>query len=374
MALTQVLTTIARRPYQAVGIIATDPFDVVFLAREVNRFCPNVRLFTLTADLLLARPAEVVDLRGMLVASTYPLYPTNQWMTTPFRDGPRVFFSNRGAQGFYNATVAHLWEMRADEPANPDLPSSPQLLEFGRPYDVKPQAVRQPPVWISAIGERGLYPITYFEYEETGSAKTEEAGTPARPESGGYLYSPEKSPEGRPLSKWPADGEATAEAKAVIAEAKAAMQPRPHLLFWLLLLTVICMCILVTAVTCLYAWWSTDPRKHRFGSILGLIQLGHVLRLFNCEVAEADDDGAAIDPVSKERLEGDYIPQERFEKPADHAYPGHDVRLTTSLHAADNLRQNEKKNLVLLVLENNSLRVARSTATATRCWLPTRRN
>ena len=34
LALTQVLTTIARRPYQAVGIVATDPHDVVFLARE----------------------------------------------------------------------------------------------------------------------------------------------------------------------------------------------------------------------------------------------------------------------------------------------------------------------------------------------------
>ena len=34
MALTQVLTTISRRPYHAVGIIATNPFDVVFLAAK----------------------------------------------------------------------------------------------------------------------------------------------------------------------------------------------------------------------------------------------------------------------------------------------------------------------------------------------------
>ena len=173
------------------------------------------------------RPSPGPTRRGcrparMLVASTYPLYPTNQWMTTPFATAPVCSSAIAVLRASTTPPCAHLWEMRADEPANPDLPSSPQLLEFGRPYDVKPQAVRQPPVWISAIGERGLYPITYFEYEETGSAKTEEAGTPARPESGGYLYSPEKSPEGRPLSKWPADGEATAEAKAVIAEAKAA--------------------------------------------------------------------------------------------------------------------------------------------------------
>ena len=117
MALTQVLTTISHRKYQAVGIVATNPFDVVFLAREVHRFCPNARLFTIHSDLLIARPEEVVDLRGMLVASTYPLYPANQWMTTPYRNGPRVFFSNQGAQGLYNAIVAHLWEMGAGGPA-----------------------------------------------------------------------------------------------------------------------------------------------------------------------------------------------------------------------------------------------------------------
>jgi hypothetical protein len=78
MALTQVLTTIAHRPYKAVGIVATSPADVVFLARQVARFCPNVRLFTLSSDLLLARPSEQVDLRGMLVASTYPLYPSQK--------------------------------------------------------------------------------------------------------------------------------------------------------------------------------------------------------------------------------------------------------------------------------------------------------
>ena len=56
MALTQVLTTIARRPYKVVGIVATNSFDVVFLAQQVARFCPNVRLFTLSSDLVLRVP------------------------------------------------------------------------------------------------------------------------------------------------------------------------------------------------------------------------------------------------------------------------------------------------------------------------------
>ena len=110
MALTQIFTTISRRRYQAVGIIASNPFDTVFLARRVHRFCPNLRIFTTQADLLFARPQNVTDLR-MLVASTYSLYPANQWIITPHEAQSHVLFSNQGAQGLYNAVTAHLWEM-----------------------------------------------------------------------------------------------------------------------------------------------------------------------------------------------------------------------------------------------------------------------
>ena len=111
MALTQILTTISRRRYQAVGIIASNPFDTVFLARRVRRFCPNLRIFATQADLLFARPQNVADLRGMLVASTYSLYPANQWIITSYGARPHVLFSNQGAQGLYNAVAAHLSEM-----------------------------------------------------------------------------------------------------------------------------------------------------------------------------------------------------------------------------------------------------------------------
>ena len=231
LELTQVLTTIARRPYQAVGVFATDPFDVVFLARQVRRYCPNVRLFTSCADLLLSRPGENIDLHGMLVASTYPLYPSNQWMTTPFRDAPRVFFGNRGAQGLYNATVAHLWEMRPDEPETLD-PSTPQLLEFGFPYDVRPENHREPPVWISVVGERGLYPVTFV----------------SRKISRGYLYNPESSPEQRRLTAWPAEQPSSEQTHAA-----SATRPMPHLLFWLVCLSLLIACLFVAGITRRYA-------------------------------------------------------------------------------------------------------------------------
>ena len=159
MALTQVLTTASASPAstRSSALSPPTPFDVVFLAREVHRFCPDVRLFTIHSDLLIARPEEVVDLRGMLVASTYPLYPANQWMdhTLPQRSS-RIFLATRRARGFITRSWLHLWEMsRRGDPA-----LGPQLLEYGDPYDTQPRTIRQPPVWISAVGQRGLYPLT----------------------------------------------------------------------------------------------------------------------------------------------------------------------------------------------------------------------
>ena len=293
MALTQVLTTIARRPYRAVGIIATNPFDVVFLAREVRRFCPNVRLFTIASDLLLARPAEVIDLRGMLVASTYPLYPSNQWMTTPFRNAPRVFFSDRGAQGLYNATAAHLWEMKAEQPPPGDKPSSvPQLLEFALPYDLTPRKIRQPPVWISAVGERGLYPVKFIPVTEASDE----------------LYDPSKSPEPRAPTPWPPEDQHS------IHDAAVAMMPHPHVLFWLLYLSLILACVLVASLTWLYITWSIDEKKcEREYKALGFLGLGHILRMLNCEVAEKDSKGKYRDPESKKPLtDRHFNPQERY--------------------------------------------------------------
>jgi hypothetical protein len=364
MALTQVLTTIARHSYDAVGIIATDPFDVVFLAREVRRFCPNVRLFTTSADLLAARPAGALELRGMLVASTYPLYPSNQWMTTPFYNGARVFFSDRGSQGLYNATVAHLWEMGADEPANPDQPTTPELLEFGLPYDSEQKKLRTPPVWISAVGERGLFPITFSTLEEISHAQTDE-NTPltkqgpapkkapdtvvaAQAITDDCLYDPSKSPEARPVSFWPENTDA-------VGNAQAAMRTKPHLLFSLLVITLNFGCALIAIVTLAYVLWSTDPKKLRFGPVLKLFGLAHVLKLLNCEVAEKYDVEQAIDPDSKGPIEW-YDPQKRFDKMPTRKYLMDHLILMSSI--ADPTRgDEEERDSILVAFEETRIKL-----------------
>ena len=253
-----------------------------------------MRLFSISADLLAARPEEVTDLRGMLIASTYPLYPSNQWLTTPFRDGARVFFSSGRAEGFYNATTAHLWEMGADEPAEDAAPSAgPQLLEFGLPYDLDFKKSRQPPVWISAIGERGLYPIAF----DSAAAA---ASNPAGPGES-YLYTPETAPEGRQYVGWPFTG--------AVREAMAATRPNPHMLFWILYWSLYLLCVVVAAFTWLYVDWSTDPKKTQLPANIGIPGLRHVLRHVLCEVDEGHHGGSAYDP------------QARFSDPRKNLYP-----------------------------------------------------
>ena len=73
-----ILDTIRHEKMSAVGIIATDDRDVLFLAREVKRASPDVQLFLFGTHGLYLHPDYVPDLRGALVASSYALTLANQ--------------------------------------------------------------------------------------------------------------------------------------------------------------------------------------------------------------------------------------------------------------------------------------------------------
>jgi hypothetical protein len=158
MALIEALTDIGRRDPMAVGIIATDPRDVVFLGRMVREFCPDARLFTCQAELLYARPQTTAALRGMLVATTYPLAMRDQWWTAPTDENrTRQAFPSEAAQGAYNAMTAHIAELGLEPDGGP-----PQLIEFGPAFPADgtdPDRLDRPPIWISVVGQRGLIPL-----------------------------------------------------------------------------------------------------------------------------------------------------------------------------------------------------------------------
>ena len=158
LTMVQTMTEIARRislgDYDAVGIAGSSSVDVIFLARLVRKYAPNAILFCNTSDLLFTQPQTISDLRGMLVGSSYPLYAPNRLWSDPYHL-PRktVFFSQDGVQAFYNATMCVLSEMFDDDVRKLALPR-----EFSAPFS-EVRAHPRPPIWISVVGNRGMYPL-----------------------------------------------------------------------------------------------------------------------------------------------------------------------------------------------------------------------
>ena len=133
---------------EAVGLMFTDVRDKLFLGELVKRRMPNVQLFTYGGHLLYARPERRDWLNGMLVFSTYPLVPDNQWWLRPDIAQSRMAFPTDGAEGTYNATLLLLQR-------------SGQMLDYGGPIDIdsvsRDSVFRRPPVWVSVVGAGGMF-------------------------------------------------------------------------------------------------------------------------------------------------------------------------------------------------------------------------
>src|ERR1700691_259968 len=122
-------------------ITATDPADTLFLVHWIRQNCPNVIPIVLDADLLYLHSAANPDTRGMIVASTYPLYLENQLWTS---DRYPIQFSLVTSEGIYNATLELL------------DPSAP-LLDYATPFSPN---FKGPPLWIAFVGVDQLWPVS----------------------------------------------------------------------------------------------------------------------------------------------------------------------------------------------------------------------
>lgn len=156
-SLRSIMSTIDRARVRYVGIVASDTRDVVFLNRLLKKECPNVRVFTTEPGIALLHPDEANWLRGMLVASTYPLSPSTQyWGRTPYAPRRMLPFPTQGSQGYYNAVLAQHERHDLMLGYHP-----PKISGNGR-------GLNRPPIWISVIGQGGrLVPVHCFtEYAE----------------------------------------------------------------------------------------------------------------------------------------------------------------------------------------------------------------
>jgi hypothetical protein len=162
LMLQQQLMSIARENYRYLGIAATDPADLIFLAGEVRKYCPKVQLFTLGSNLLFTHPDVMRDLNGMLVASTYPLAGTRS-MVPGMPGEPRLTFVSQEAEGIFNALSALLFEMGA-QVATGDQSSGRRLAlhDYVYGHDTDPR----PPIWISMVSNGALWPFRAIPMSE----------------------------------------------------------------------------------------------------------------------------------------------------------------------------------------------------------------
>lgn len=97
--------------FEAIGIIATDVRDKIFLAGQVRRFAPNARIFTVEGDALLAHPEVASETRGMIVASSRSLAIPSCRAKGREAQANRWRFANDWAHGSFLASRA-LFENR----------------------------------------------------------------------------------------------------------------------------------------------------------------------------------------------------------------------------------------------------------------------
>lgn len=164
-AVQNVLAALRREGATAVGILATDARDHLFLAREISQQIPNALMFGTDADLLYLHDDYAPFLRGTVIASTYPLFNETQLEAANGRRDGRSQFALNIEQGISNAVVGLVSGVRAcdDAPALWCMADARYLTDYATPggwEQATPGGVlRAPPVWLSVVGRDALWPV-----------------------------------------------------------------------------------------------------------------------------------------------------------------------------------------------------------------------
>ena len=162
--LTEIMRDIHRREIRSAVIVATDARTSSLSARAV-RFSPDIVLGTMQTDSLLHHPEFATYLRGMLVASTYPL------RVLPLHHGRDVngyAFQSEFTNGVFNATLnifSSLHQAKLLEFVNPPTgmyvgyDSAFLRAETRRGQEQPDWPTGLPPIWVSVVGNSSTYPV-----------------------------------------------------------------------------------------------------------------------------------------------------------------------------------------------------------------------
>jgi hypothetical protein len=148
--LNQIEDAVAGHDIRAVGIVASDVRDKLFLVEKLRGRLRDAQFFTYEGNALFLTPRDNPAFRGMLVLSTYPLTLQNQWWSGNGKQ-LRLPFPSEGSEGLYNAVLLQLG-------------AADKLSEYATP--LAPGGT--PPVWLSVVGSRTFVPLQVEASGDTG--------------------------------------------------------------------------------------------------------------------------------------------------------------------------------------------------------------
>lgn len=169
--LENILSAVRRDRVRIVQIVATNVLDFLFLARVIQKDCPDTRILATDAHLLLVEAARTEGLSGILALTSYPMFPeSNAWKD------PRqslIPFSSDSSVGVYNATSLVLRKLSNQQAAKTEEKGE-TLVDYG--WD----ATKHPPVWLLTLDRDGFLPVRAWQHtpcEEPGDTWWDKAAS-----------------------------------------------------------------------------------------------------------------------------------------------------------------------------------------------------
>jgi len=158
LQLDNTFAALSRYGIRHVGIVASSTQDKIFLVEQFRKSAPNLRVHLYQSSIDLADRSRRDGLEGVMVVSSYPLFPMTQaWARGPRRLQP---FPSMAAEGVYNALLALMSRAGVARDAKADA----GMLDY-QPLTAAGEATG-PSAWISvSLGNR-LWPLATYSPEE----------------------------------------------------------------------------------------------------------------------------------------------------------------------------------------------------------------
>ncbi|HEY1677362.1 MAG TPA: hypothetical protein VGG04_06645 [Candidatus Sulfotelmatobacter sp.] len=174
-----IVSTLRNEHAKVVVIRASDPLDLVFLARYLRQNYPQARLVTSGADLLMVYDVADPRFHGILAVTSYPLlngadFPNGLCpvldgianCSAPVDDGSRSkdvqrVFSDNFTAGSFNAFLS-LLAPGALTAGTGQLPEA-HYAQFGVPSFLEDRERWRPHLWLTTVGRDGYWPVSMLD-------------------------------------------------------------------------------------------------------------------------------------------------------------------------------------------------------------------